>query len=112
MPFFVAKRLSLGDLTPTTMTLWMTDRTLAHPTGILEEVVIKVRQFVFPVDFIVINIEEDKQVPLLLGRPFLATGAVLIDVKKGELTLRVGDEVVHLNLNHSLKQPELSRADC
>ena len=70
------------------------------------------RKFVFPVDFVVINIEEDKQVPLLLGRPFLAIGAVLIDVKKRELTLRVRDEAVHFNLNHSLKQPELSSTDC
>ena len=63
-------------------------------------------------DFVVIDIEEDKQVPLLLGRPFLARGAALIDVKKGELTLRVRDEAVHFNLNHSLKQPELSNVDC
>ena len=62
-------------------------------------------------DFVVIDIEEDKQVPLMLGRPFLATGAALIDVKKGELTLKVGDGAVHLNLNHSLKQPELSNAN-
>ena len=54
-------------------------------------------------DFVVIDIKEDKQVPLLSGRPFLATGVALIDVKKGELTLRVGDEAVHFNLNHSLK---------
>ena len=90
----------------------MTDRTLAHLEGILEDVLIKVGKFVFPMDFVVINIEEDKQVPLMLGRPFLATGATLIDVKKGELTLRVGDEALHFNLNHSLKQPELSSADC
>ena len=63
-------------------------------------------------DFVVINIEEDKQVTLLLGRPFLAIGAALIDVKKGELTLRVGDEVVHFNLNQSLKQPEFDNTDC
>ena len=63
-------------------------------------------------DFVVINIKEDKQVPLLLGRPFLATGATLIDVKKGELTLKVVDEAVHFNLNHSLKLPEISSADC
>ena len=69
-------------------------------------------KFVFPVDFVVINIEEDKQIPLLLERPFLATGAALIDVKKGEMTLRVGYEAVHFNLNHSLKQPELDSADC
>ena len=90
----------------------MADRTLAHPKGILEDVLIKVGKFIFPVDFVVINIEEDKQVPLLLGRPFLATGAAFIDVEKEELTLRVGDEAVHFNLNHSLKQPELSDANC
>ena len=112
MPLFVAKRLSLGELTPTAMTLQMENRTLAHPKGILEDVIIKVGKFVFPVDFVVINIEEDKQVPLLLGRPFLATGATLIDVKKGELALRVGEETVHFNLNDSVKQSELRSADC
>ena len=50
-----------------------------------------------------IDFEEDKQVPLLLGRPFLATRAALIDVKKEELALRVGDEEVYFNLNRSLK---------
>ena len=74
--------------------------------------VIKVGKFFFLVDFVVINMKEDKQVPQLLGRPFLATGAALIDVKKGELTLKVRDEAMHFNLNHSLKQPELSNASC
>ena len=74
------------------MTLQMEDITLAQPKGILEDVLIKVGKFIFPVDFMVIDIEEDKQVSLLLGRPFLATGAALIDVKKRELTLRVGDK--------------------
>ena len=73
MPLSVAKRLSLGKLTPTAMTLQMADRTLAHPDGILEDVLIKVGKFIFLVDFVVIDIEEDKQVPLLLGRPFLTT---------------------------------------
>ena len=68
---------------------------------------IKVGLFIFLVDFVVINIEEDKKVPLLLGRSFLATGAALINVKKGELTLRVGNKAVHFNLNHNLKQSEL-----
>ena len=112
MPLFVAQRLSLAELTPIVNTLQMADRTLAHPEGILKDVLIKVGKFVFPVDFVVINMEEDKQVPLLFGRPFLTTGVALIDVKKGELTLRVGDEVVHFNLNHSLKHPELSSVDC
>ena len=105
MPLSAAQRLSLGKLTPTAITLQMANRILAHPEGILEYVLIKVGKFVFLVDFVVINMEEDKKVPLLLGRPFLATGAVLIDVKKRELTLRIGGEAVHFNLNHSLKHP-------
>ena len=112
MLLFVAKRLSLGELTPIAMTLQMVDKILAHPKGILEDVLIKVGKFIFPVDFVVIDIEEDKQVPLLLGRPFLAIAATLIDVKKRELTLRVGDEAMHFNHNHSLKQPKLSNTDC
>ena len=73
MPLFVASKLSLGELTPTTVTLQMADRTLAKPEGVIEDVLLKVGKFVFPVDFIIMDIEEDSQVPLLLGRPFLAT---------------------------------------
>ena len=65
---------------------------------------VKVGKFIFSVDLVIIDMEEDKQVPLLLGRPFLATGAALIDVKKRELTLRVGTKEMHFNLNQSLKQ--------
>ena len=82
MPLSVIKRLSLEELTPTAMTLQMADITLAQPEGILEDVLIKVGKFIFSVNFVVIDIEEDKQVPLLLGRPFLATGVAFIDVKK------------------------------
>ena len=57
------------------------------------------------------EMEEDTQVPLLLGRPFLATRAALIDVKKGELTLRVGDEAIHFNLNQCLKQSDCDNAE-
>ena len=104
MALSVVKRLSLGKLTPTTMILQMAYTTMAQPEGVLEDVLIKVGKFIFPVDFVVMDIEDDKQVPLLFGRPFLAIRAALINVKKGELTLRVGDEVVHFILNQSLKQ--------
>ena len=66
MPLSVMKRLSLGKLTSTAMTLHMADRTMAQPKGILEDVLIKVGKFIFPMDFVVIDMEEDKQVPLLL----------------------------------------------
>ena len=91
------------------MTIQMVERSMAQPEGILEDVLIKVEKFIFLVDFVVMDIEEDKQVPLVLGKPFLATGAALINVRKGELILKVGDEV-HLNLNQSLKQPDFEKA--
>ena len=112
IPLSVVQRLSLGELTPTTITLQMVDRSMAQPEGVLEDVLVKVGKFIFPVDFVVMKLEEDTQVPLLLGRPFLAIGAALIDVQKGELTLRVGNEVVHFNLNKSLAQSDVDEENC
>ena len=73
MPLSVVKRLSLGELTPTKNTLRMADKSMAQPEGILEDVLVKVGKFIFPVDFVIMQMEEDTEVPLLLGRPFLAT---------------------------------------
>ena len=73
---------------------------------------VKVGKFIFPVDFVIMKMEEDTQVPLLVGRPFLATGAALIDVQKGELTLRVGEKVMHFNLNKGLEQPDVDAGSC
>ena len=85
---------------------------MAQQEGVLEDVLIKVGNFIFLVDFIVMDMEEDTQVPLLFGRPFLATGAAFIDVKKGELTLKVGEEAVHFNLKKSLEQSECESTYC
>ena len=112
MPYSIAKKLSLGEITPTTVTLQMADRTLAKPEGIIEDVLVKVGNFIFPVDFIILDMEEDSQVPLLLGRPFiLATGAALIDMQKGILTLRVGEETTDFNLIRSFRNLDIERDD-
>ena len=112
MPLSVVQRMCLGELTPTEITLQMADRSMAQPEGVLEDVLVKVGKFIFSVDFVVMKMEEETQVPLLLGRPFLATGAALIDVQKGELTLRVGNEAVHFNLNKSLTQSYVDEDNC
>ena len=112
MPLSMVKRLSLGELTPTTMSLQMEDKSMTQLKDILEDVLIKVGKFIFLVDFVMIDIEEDKQIPLLLGIPFLTTRAALIDVKKKELTLRVGTEEVHFNLTKILKQHDVEQAKC
>ena len=107
MPLSMVQILSLGELTPTTITLLMADKSMAQPEAVLEDVLVKVGKFIFPVDFVIMKMEEDTQVPLPLGRPFLAIGAALIDMQKGELTLRVGEEAVHFNINKGLEQPDV-----
>ena len=112
MPLSVAKQLSLGEVIPTTITLQMADRSMVKPEGVLEDVMVTVGKFVFPVDFIIQDMEEDSQVPLLLGRPFLATGAALIDMQKGVLTLTVGEEAVAFNLIKSMQNIDIDRENC
>ena len=89
MLLFVVKKLNLGVLTPTALSLQMADRSLTFPKGIIKDVLVKVDKFIFPVDFVVLDMVEDTKVPPIMGKPFLATGQALIDVKNGELTLRV-----------------------
>ncbi|GKB40450.1 reverse transcriptase domain-containing protein [Tanacetum coccineum] len=101
MPLSVWKKLSLPELTPTCMTLELADRTISQPIGIAEDVYVKVGKFQFLADFVVVDFDADPRVPLILGRSFLKTGRALIDVYKGELTLRVGKEAVTFNLDQT-----------
>jgi len=82
MPLSGFRTLSLGEPKSTTISLQLADRSIKHPLGVIEDVHIKIDKFYFPVDFIVLDMEEDSNVPLILGRPFLATGRTLNDVKK------------------------------
>ena len=106
MPLSVFKQLGVGECRPTTVTLQLADRSHAYPEGKIEDVLVKVDKFIFPVDFIVLDFEADKEVPIILGRPFLATGKTLIDVKKGELTMRVNDQQVAFNVLDVIKSPD------
>ncbi|CAA0841694.1 Unknown protein, partial [Striga hermonthica] len=103
MPLSIFKRLEIGTIRPTTIALKMADRSLSYPKGIVEDVLVKVEGFIFPADFVVLDMEEDKGVPLILGRPFLATGEALIDVKNGELTLRVDEESITFSIYQAMK---------
>ncbi|XP_073153053.1 uncharacterized protein [Henckelia pumila] len=88
MSYSAFKKLSLGEPKSTRMSLQLADRSIKYPRGIIEDMLVKVDKFIFPVDFVVLDMEEDLDMPLILGRPFLATGKTLIDVQKGELMLR------------------------
>ncbi|XP_042016219.1 uncharacterized protein LOC121764230 [Salvia splendens] len=96
MPLSVFKQMNICTLKPISATLQMADRSVVYPEGIVEDLLIKVGEFIFPIDFMVLDMEEDKGVPLLLGRPFLATAEANINVKKGELTIFMGEESQHI----------------
>ncbi|GJV89488.1 reverse transcriptase domain-containing protein [Tanacetum coccineum] len=90
LPHSIYKKLGLEALTPTRMTLELANRSITHPMGIAEDVVVRVDGFTFLADFVVVNFEPDPRVPIILGRPFLRTAKALIDLYEETLTLRVG----------------------
>ncbi|CAN6544766.1 unnamed protein product [Malus baccata var. baccata] len=113
MPYSVFQKLGEGELKPTSMSLQLADRYVTYPLGILEDVIIKVDKFYLPTDFIVLDMEEDKEVPLILGRLFMATAQTLIDVEASTLTLRVQGESVVFTLFEAIKRPlELEECFC
>ena len=94
MPLSIVKKLTLGQLTPTTLSFQMADCSLTYPTCIVEDVLVKIDKFIFPIDFVVLEMEKNCEARLILGGPFLAIAQVLIYVQNGDLTVRVGDEHV------------------
>ncbi|KAL5548870.1 hypothetical protein UlMin_004101 [Ulmus minor] len=105
MPLSIFRKLGLGEVKPTSISLQLADRSVKYPRGVIEDVLIKVDKFIFPADFVVLDMEEDREIPLILGRPFLATGRTLIDVQQGKLILRVQDEQVTFDVFEAMKFP-------
>ncbi|KAG2381148.1 uncharacterized protein HKW66_Vig0254650 [Vigna angularis] len=105
MPLSMFRKIGELDLKPTRMTLQLADRSIKYPHGVVEDVLVKVDKFVFPVDFVIMEMEEDTEVPLILGRPFMKTARVLIDVDNGKLKVRVQDEEVNFNVFEAMSHP-------
>ena len=89
IPKSVFQKLGIGRAKPTTVMLQLVDRSYVQPKGKIEDILVRVDKFIFPTDFLVLDCEADDNAPIILGRPFLATGRTLIDAEKGELTMRV-----------------------
>ncbi|XP_017640031.1 uncharacterized protein LOC108481403 [Gossypium arboreum] len=87
------------------MSIQLVDRSIRYPRGIIDDVLVKVDKFIFPIDFVVLDIDEDIEVPMILGRLFLATTRTVIDVGTGELMLRVGDEKITLQARDFVRVP-------
>nr|GEU69971.1 reverse transcriptase domain-containing protein [Tanacetum cinerariifolium] len=122
MPLSIWKNLILPTLNDTKMVLEQADRTISKPTGVAENVFVKVGKFYFPVDFVFLDFIADPRVPLILGRPFLSTAHALINVYEGEiilrhdgqsLTLKCGDTPsISYNNFESLNKVDLIDATC
>ncbi|XP_031127528.1 uncharacterized protein LOC116029620 [Ipomoea triloba] len=98
MPYSLCKRLNLGTPKPTSMTLQMADRSIKRPVGVLEDVPVMIDQYFILGDFVVMDIEEDTKVPIVLGRPFLATAGALIDVRRGKLVMEVAENKIEFDI--------------
>ncbi|GKA23110.1 retrovirus-related pol polyprotein from transposon TNT 1-94 [Tanacetum coccineum] len=94
MPLSTYLNLGLGKLAHTKLTVELADRTVKHPKGIAENVLVGIGKFIFPLYFIILDMPEDVKVPLILRRPFLSTAHAKIDVFKRKITLKVRGEKI------------------
>ena len=104
LPYSVYKKLGLGELKPTNITLSLAVRSVKIPKGIAEDVLVKIEKFYYPVDFVVLATEpmaeSTNQVPIILGWPFLATSNAIINCRNGVMQLTFGNMTLELNIFH------------
>jgi len=109
MSLSMCRRIGNLKIDPTRMTLQLADRSITRPFGVVEDILVKVHQLTFPVDFIIMDIEEDVEIPLILGRPFMLTVKCVVDMGKGNLEVSVEDQKVTLNLFEANEHPSNSK---
>ncbi|XP_024178805.1 uncharacterized protein LOC112184801 [Rosa chinensis] len=109
MPYSLYLKLKLGDLQPTSISLQFADRSVKRPKGIVEDVLVKVDKFILPADFVILETEPDayssEDVPIILGRAFMATADTIIKVKDGLLSMTVGDMSVEYKIFEAGRRP-------
>ena len=105
MPLSILQRIGDLEIKPTRMSLQLANRSVKYPHGVVEDVLVRVDKFMFPTDFVIMDMEEDAEVPLILGRPFMNTAKVLIDVNGGKLTVRVQEEEIQFNIFEAMHHP-------
>jgi len=108
MPILVYKSLNLSDLKPIGVVLQLANRAIAHPTGVLEDVLVQVNKLIFLADFYILDMEDESSInkaTLILGRPFLKTAKTKIDVHSGNLSMEFEDDVIQFNIFEAMKHP-------
>ncbi|XP_048228290.1 uncharacterized protein LOC107262407 [Ricinus communis] len=104
MSYNLFTKLGLGEMKPIRISIELVDRTVKYSRGTVEDVLVKVGKFIFPIDFMIMDMDGESNIPLILGRPFLAMSRAIIDVCDGKIKLMVGDEIVTFDLNNSMRQ--------
>ncbi|XP_009795688.1 uncharacterized protein [Nicotiana sylvestris] len=105
MPLSLFKKLGLGAPRPTTVMLQLTDRSITHLEGVIEDVSLQIGKFIFHADFIILDYEADELVPIILGRPLLAIGDAIIKVREGKMILRVDSKEAVFNVYKAIQLP-------
>ncbi|XP_016199901.1 uncharacterized protein LOC107640910 [Arachis ipaensis] len=98
MPLSMMRKLAIQEIKPTRMSLVMADRSIKTPNGVVKNLLVKVGEFIFPADFVILDTEEEGNNSIILGRPFLATARAIIDVEKGEMIFMVHNEQMVINV--------------
>ncbi|XP_058765471.1 uncharacterized protein LOC131638963 [Vicia villosa] len=106
IPLSVVKRLGNIEMKHTRITLQLADKSIISPYGVVQDMLVKDDKFLFPVDFVVVDMEEDCDVPLILGRPIMKTTRMMIDIDDGIMKVRVQDKEVIFTLFESTKLPK------
>ena len=110
MPYSVYLQLGLGEIKSTSVVLQLADRSIKKPWGIVEDVLLQIDKFYYPVDFLVLDthsvVNMESKIPLILGRPFLATANALINCRNGLMKLSFGNMTLEVNVFHIGKQPQ------
>ncbi|XP_015945112.1 uncharacterized protein LOC107470237 [Arachis duranensis] len=109
MPLSLMRKLQIEEVKPARISLQVTDCSIKFPLEVVENLLVKVGPFIFLADFVILDMEEDKNASIIFGRPFLATGRALIDVQNVELTLRVNEKEVLPNVLEFLQHPSNSK---
>jgi len=109
MPLSMCRRIGNLKIAPTRMMLQLANCLINKPYGAVEDVLIKVRQFTFPVDFVIMDIEDDFDIPLILGSPFMLIAKCVVDMGNGNLEMSVEDQKDTFNLFEAIKHPSDSK---
>ena len=97
----------MGELKPTRISIQLIERSVKYPIGVPEDVPLQVRKLFIPCDFVIMEMEEDAQIPIILGCPFLDTAGAMIDAKNGRLSLQVDEEKLEFDLSQAIASPSL-----